>query len=312
MSRYILKRLAMLIPLLFFISLLVFTLMKIAPGDMAISLLGDRATEETIEQVRAKYGLDKPVYVQYVRTMKNLFTGELQSIYYKKSVLSAVGERMPATLELGFMALVIALLISIPAGIISAVKRRSVFDYTSMTVALMGISVPVFFTGILFIYIFGVWLKVLPVSGYGGHFWTLDGIRHMIMPAVCLSFVFMASTTRLTRSSMLEVMQNNYVRTARAKGVPEFRIIMGHTFRNALIPIVTNVGNQMARIFAGAILTETVFAWPGVGRLAVSAIFRRDEPLVMGVVIILSFIYVVINLLVDLVYGIINPQVRYE
>ncbi|MCG8099537.1 MAG: ABC transporter permease, partial [Candidatus Thiodiazotropha taylori] len=176
----------------------------------------------------------------------------------------------------------------------------------------LGISLPVFFSGILLIYIFGVWLHVLPVSGYGGHIWTLEGFRHIIMPALVISFVLMASTTRLTRSSMLEVLQMDYIRTARAKGVGSRAVVLNHGLRNALIPIVTNVGNQFARVFAGAILTETVFAWPGVGRLAVNAIYRRDEPLVMGAVLILSFIFILTNLIVDLTYGWLNPQVRYE
>jgi len=312
MIHYTIRRLLLLIPLLFFISILVFSILKLTPGDPAIALLGDRATEETIELTREKFALNKPVYVQYYKMMHNFVTGELKSIYYRENVIQVVAQRMIPTLELGFSALMIAIFVSIPAGIISAVKRNSFFDYASMTTALFGMSIPVFFTGILMIYFFAVTFRVLPASGYGGSFYTLEGLRHLIMPALVLSFTMMASTTRITRSSMLDVIQEDYIRTARAKGVKEHTVVLVHCLRNSLVPITTNIGNQLARLFAGAVLTETVFAWPGVGRLAVNAIFRRDEPLVFGCVLMLSFIYVMVNLLVDLIYAVINPQIRYE
>ena len=312
MIHYAARRILMLIPLLFFISVLIFSILKLTPGDPAIVLLGERATEESIQLTREKFALDKPFHVQYVTMMKHLVTGDLQSIYYHENVLKVVMGRMVPTLELGLFALVIAIAVSLPAGIISAVKRNSVFDYASMVTALFGMSIPVFFTGILMIYFFGVKLRWLPVSGYGGHFWTIDGLRHLLMPSLVLSFTLMASTTRITRSSMLEVIREDYIRTARAKGVKERSVVLVHALKNAMVPITTNIGNQVARLFAGAVLTETVFAWPGVGRLAVNAIFRRDEPLVFGAVLILSAIYVLVNLLVDLLYAVMNPQVRYE
>jgi len=200
----------------------------------------------------------------------------------------------------------------VPAGILSAVKRNSVFDYAAMTTALLGMSLPVFFSGILLMYVFAVTLKVLPVSGYGGAFFTLEGFRHLLLPAVVLSFTLMPSTSRITRASLLEVIREDYIRTARAKGVAEWGVVLVHALRNALIPIVTHIGNQVARVFAGAVLTETVFAWPGVGRLAVSAIFRRDEPLVFGCVLLLSSVYALVNLGVDLFYSTLNPQIRYK
>lgn len=282
------------------------------PGDPAVVLLGERATEEALQLTREKFALDKPFVVQYFKMMENFFTGELSSIYYRENVISVVMKKMVPTLELGFSALFLAVIVSLPAGIISAVRRNSFFDYASMTTALFGISIPVFFTGILLIYLFAVKLMWLPASGYGGPIYTAEGLRHIIMPALVLSFTLMASTTRITRSAMLDVIREDYIRTARAKGVKERTVILVHAFRNAMMPITTNIGNQVARLFAGAVLTETVFAWPGVGRLAVNAIFRRDEPLVFGAVLILSIIYVVVNLLVDLLYGVINPQVRYE
>ena len=298
--------------MLIFVSIFVFAIIKLTPGDPSAMLLGDQATAESIAAVQAKYALDQPLPVQYIKMMTNFFTGELNSIFYKDNVLSFVLARLPATLELGFLALLIAVIVSIPVGIISAVKRNTWFDYSSMSLAMVGVSIPVFFTGILLIYFFAVYLKVLPASGYGGHFWTIEGLRHMILPALSLSFVLMASTTRLTRSAMLEVIHQDYIRTARAKGVSERMVVLHHAFRNALIPITTNIGNQIARLFAGAVLTETVFAWPGIGRLAVNAIFRRDEPMVFGCVLLMAIVYVVINLLVDLVYGFMNPQIQYD
>jgi len=312
MLNYTLRRLMLLVPLLFFISVMIFGILKLTPGDPAVVLLGNRATKEALELTREKYALNKPVHIQYIKMMTHLFTGELKSIYYRENVVMVVLKKMKPTLELGGAAMVLAILVSIPAGIISAVKRNSFFDYASMTTALFGISIPVFFTGILMIYLFAVKLRLLPASGYGGSMFTMDGMRHLIMPAFVLSLTLMASTTRITRASMLDVIKEDYIRTARAKGVREFSVVMVHAFKNALMPVTTNLGNQIARLFAGAVLTETVFAWPGVGRLAVNAIFRRDEPLVFGCVLILSFIYVVVNLLVDLFYGIINPQIRYE
>mgnify|MGYP006275310817 FL=1 len=312
MVNYIVRRLLALIPVVIFLSLFVFAIMKLTPGDPAALLAGPQATQEVIELTRIKFGLDQPWYVQYVLMMSNLFSGELNSIYYGESVIALVLQRLPATLELGFMAMVIALVVAIPAGMIAAVRRNSVFDYASMGVALFGVSIPVFFTGILLIYIFAVTLQWLPASGYGGPIWTIDGLRHVIMPAFALSLVFMASTTRLTRSSMLEVLSEDYIRTARAKGAGEFRVVVGHGLRNALIPIVTNIGNQFARLFAGAVLTETVFAWPGAGRLAINAIFRRDEPLVFATVLFLGLVYVFVNLLIDVLYTVINPRISYQ
>ncbi|PRX31791.1 peptide/nickel transport system permease protein [Orenia metallireducens] len=312
MLNYILRRLLILIPILIFISLFIFVIIKLTPGDPALVLLGERATEQALNQTRIKYGLDQPLHIQYFKMMENFFKGDLKSINYKQNVISVIINRLPATLELGAAALVIAIIVSIPAGIISAIKRNSVFDYISMSIALLGISIPVFYTGIILMYIFAVKLNWLPASGYGGHIWTTEGFKYFILPAISLSFVLMASTTRLTRSSILEVIQEDYIRTARAKGVKEKSVILIHAFKNALVPIVTNIGNQVAGIFAGAVLTETVFAWPGVGRLAVNAIFRRDEPLVFGCVIFLSAVYVIVNLIVDLVYTLINPQITYD
>ena len=312
MISYILRRLVALIPVVIFLSLFVFAIMKLTPGDPAALLAGPQASEEVIELTRARYGLDRPWYVQYALMMSNLFTGELESIYYGESVTTLVMQRLPATLQLGLAALVIALVVAIPAGIIAAIRRNTIFDYASMGIALFGVSIPVFFTGILLIYVFAVTLQWLPASGYGGPIWTAVGLRHVIMPAFALSLVLMASTTRLTRSSMLEVMSEDYMRTATAKGASKTRVVLGHGLRNAFIHILTNIGNQFARLFAGAVLTETVFAWPGAGRLAINAIFRRDEPLVLATVLFLGLIYVFVNLFIDVLYTVINPRISYE
>ena len=312
MVSYIVRRIISIVPVLLFLSLFVFAILKLTPGDPAAILAGPQASAEVIELTRVKFGLDQPWYVQYVLMMGNLFNGNLDSIYYGQDTVSLVLQRLPATLELGLVALVIALVVAIPAGMIAAIHRNGIFDYASMGIALFGVSIPVFFTGIMLIYLFAVTLQWLPASGYGGPVWTLNGLRHVIMPGFALSLVLMASTTRLTRSSMLEVLQEDYIRTARAKGASEGRVVIRHGLRNALIPIVTNIGNQFARLFAGAVLTETVFAWPGAGRLAINAIFRRDEPLVFTTVLFLGFVYVFVNLIVDILYTVINPQISYE
>jgi peptide/nickel transport system permease protein len=302
----------MLVVILFSASLIIFLIMKAAPGDPATVLLGENATKQAIIEVNAKYGLDKPLPIQYVKMMTNLLKGELNSIYYKDNVLKIVTKRLPATLELGFFAIVLAVAISVPVGIISAVKRNSIFDYLAMSTALLGVSIPVFFTGIILMYVFAVKLSWLPASGFGGHIWTAEGFKHFILPGISLSFVLMSSTTRLTRSAMLDVINQDYMRTAKAKGLSKMKIILTHGLKNAMIPIVTNIGNQVASIFAGAVLTETVFSWPGVGRLAVDAVFRRDEPLVFGAVVMLAGIYVVVNLFVDILYAFIDPQISYD
>lgn len=312
MLNYAIRRLLMLIPLLVFVSFFIFCIMKLTPGDAAEVLLGERATAETLQAVRAKYALDQPFFVQYVRMMQHFLSGELQSIYYKDNVMALALNRLPASMELGFLALMISVSLAVSTGILAAVKRNSIFDYLSRTVALLGISIPVFYVGILLIFVFAVKLRVLPASGYGGHFWTWEGFRHLILPALALGFVLVSSTTRLTRSAMLDVIRQDYVRTARAKGASELSIILKHAFRNAVIPVVTNVGNQMALVMAGAVLTETVFAYPGIGRLIINAVFRRDEPMVFGAIVLLATIYVVMNLLVDLLYSFLNPQITYD
>jgi len=312
MFGYIVKRLLWIIPVLIGVSLILFGIMQMIPGDPASVLLGPKASQEAVDTLNKRFGLEEPLHIQYYLLMKNFVTGQLESIYYKVEVIEIIGQKLRATVELGLTALVIAVVLAIPIGIIAAVKKNSVFDYFSMMLATLGISIPVFFTGILLIYIFSVIFNVLPSSGYGGPLWTKEGWAHLILPAFSLSSILIASTSRLTRSSMLEVLQEDFIRTARAKGVKEAVVVNKHAFRNAMIPVITNIGNQLAMLFGGAILTETVFAWPGIGRLAVKAVSYRDQPLVFGTILVLSFLYVVTNLIIDILYVFINPQISYS
>ncbi|SDH06452.1 ABC transporter permease [Halanaerobium congolense] len=312
MFAYIIKRLLWLIPVVIGVSLILFGIMQLVPGNPAAIMLGTNVTPEAIEALNEKFGFNEPFHVRYFLMLKNFLTGELDSIYYGDKVINIIGRRMTATIELGTLSLIIAVLIAIPTGVIAAVKKDSLFDLLSMFIATIGISVPAFFTGIIFIYLFSVYFQIFPSSGYGGRIWTLNGMKHLILPAFSLSTVMIASTSRLTRSSMLDIMKEDYLVTARSKGVAEKVIILKHAFRNALIPIITNIGNQLAMMFGGAILIESVFAWPGVGRLAVKAVEFRDQPLVFGSILILSMLYVVVNLLVDIIYVFINPRISYK
>jgi peptide/nickel transport system permease protein len=309
---YIVKRLLWLIPVLIGVSLILFVIMEMVPGDPASIMLGTNITPEAVEALNEKFGFNEPFHIRYFLMLKNFVTGELNSIYYNDQVINIISRRLTATVELGVLSLLIAVIVAIPTGVLAAVKKNSVFDLISMFIATIGISVPAFFTGIIFIYIFSVYIPILPSSGYGGRFWTISGLRHLILPSFALSTVMIASTSRLTRSAMLDIMKEDYLVTARSKGVAEKKIILKHAFRNALIPIITNIGNQLAMMFGGAILIESVFAWPGVGRLAVKAVEYRDQPLVFGSILILSILYVTVNLLVDLLYVFINPRISYK
>ena len=309
---YIIKRLLWLIPVVIGVSLILFGIMQLVPGNPAAIMLGTNATPAAIKALNEKFGFNEPFHIRYFLMLKNFITGELDSIYYGDEVINIISNRLIPTIELGMLSLIIAVLVAIPTGVIAAVKKNSLFDLLSMFIATIGISVPAFFTGIIFIYIFSVYFPFFPSSGYGGHIWTLSGLRHLVLPAFALSTVMIASTSRITRSSMLDIMKEDYLVTARSKGAAEKVIILKHAFRNALIPIITNIGNQLAMMFGGAILIESVFAWPGVGRLAVKAVEARDQPLVFGSILILSILFVLVNLLVDIIYVFINPRISYK
>jgi len=286
MTSYAFRRILQVIPVLLVASFIIFMLIRLVPGDPAMAIVGrDTAATnpEELEIIRQRLGLDKPLYVQYWIYLKGLLRGDLgYSYYYGQPISRLIIQTMPATFELSAVALLFSLLASIPVGILSATRRNSWLDRASMTGAVVGISIPIFWLGIMLIYLFAVELRWLPASGRGGPLWTVKGWRHILLPAASLGSMLMASTTRLTRAAMLEVLQQDYIRTARAKGLHERVVIYVHALRNALIPVVTNVGLQMGFLLGGSFLTETVFAWPGVGRLGVDAMFERDYPLIQG------------------------------
>jgi peptide/nickel transport system permease protein len=280
-------------------------------------MAGLGARPETIEAIRVKLGLDRPLPVQYWRMISGLFNGQLQAMTYHKPVWTVIIERLPATVELGAAGMILALLVSIPAGLLSAIYRNSPLDYGVTTAALIGISIPVFWFALMLMLVFGVILHVLPVSGRGAALWgwsflTVDGLRHLIIPAVALSSVQMAFNARLTRASMLEVMRQEYIDTARAKGLRERVVLVKHAFRNALAPVVTNIGLQIGALFAGAVLTETTTAWPGIGRLLFEAILRRDQAVVFGLALFMATFYMFSYLIVDLMYAYIDPRITYD
>ncbi len=300
------------------VTILLFIIMKLAPGDPARIMAGMRGTPEVIEAIRHKLGLDRPLHVQYWRFLTELLTGKLESMTFHMPVKDLILQRLPATVELGFAGFLLAIIISIPAGIISALRRNSLIDYSVTTFALVGISTPVFWTALILMIFISVQLDLLPVCGRGETLWgwsilTLDGLKHLIIPAVALSSVLMAMNTRLTRASMLEVLRQDYITTARSKGLKEWVVILRHAFRNALLPVVTNAGMQFSEVlFAGAVLTETTTAWPGVGRLMFEAIARRDQTVVFGLTFLMAFGFVLFYLIVDILYAYIDPRITYD
>ncbi len=317
MFAYAVRRVLQLLVVLFGLTLLMFALLKTMPGDPARIMAGLGATPESIEVIRHKLGLYDSLPVQYWRLTSGLFNGQLQAMTYHKPVWTVIMERLPATAELGVFALLLSLVVSIPAGLLSAVYRNSPLDYGVTTAALIGISIPVFWLALMLMLIFGVILHILPVSGRGATLWgwsflTIDGLRHLIIPSVALSSVLMALNARLTRASMLEVMRQEYIDTARAKGLRERVVLIKHAFRNALAPVVTNIGLQVGTIFAGAVLTETTTAWPGIGRLVVDSILRRDQSVVFGVALFMATCYMISYLFVDLLYAYMDPRITYD
>jgi len=305
MLRYVLRRLRHTVFVLVAISAISFFFIHLS-GDPVMLMLPADASDAEIEATRRQLGFDQPLWVQYGRFVAGALSGDLgQSLYYHVPVLDLVLERLPASLELTVAALAFALVVSVPMGILAAVKRGSMVDFLGMLAALFGVSMPHFWLGIMLILLFSVTLGWLPTSGRGG-------IEHLVMPALALGMSLLAMFARLTRSVMLEVLNLDYVRTARAKGLPEIVVIGKHALRNALIPLVTIIGLEFGFLLGGTVVIETVFAWPGLGRLVVQAIFNRDYPLVQAVVLVLAGIFVAVNLVVDLLYGLLDPQIRYR
>ncbi len=303
MKFYILKRLFHSIFVLVGISIVVFIILHLT-GDPAALLMPPEATPEQVAQFRKEMGFTDPLIVQYGRFFKGVLKGDFGlSFRHSQPALSLVMERMPATIQLTFAAMVIAMLIAIPVGIISAIRRNSLLDHLGMTGALLGQSTPVFWLGIMLILVFSVTLQWFPSSGRGE-------IQHLILPAVTLGMYTMARTARMMRSSMLEVLGQEYMKTAQAKGLTPRTVILKHALKNASIPVVTIVGMELGTLLGGAVITETIFAWPGVGRLAVQAIYNRDYPVVQAAVFVLAAIFVLVNLIVDLLYTYLDPRVK--
>jgi ABC-type dipeptide/oligopeptide/nickel transport system permease component len=303
MKGYILKRLFHSIFVLVGISLVVFIILHLT-GDPAALLMPMDATPEQVAQFRKEMGFTDPIIVQYWRFFKGTLRGDFgQSFRHSQPALDLVMERMPATIQLTAAAMVIALVVAIPVGIISAIRRNSILDHIGMTGALLGQSTPVFWLGIMLILIFSVTIQWFPSSGRGE-------IQHLVLPAITLGMFTMARTARMMRSSMLEVMGQEYMKTAKAKGLSPGIVILKHALKNAAIPVVTIVGMELGTLLGGAVITETIFAWPGVGRLAVQAIYNRDYPVVQAAVFILASIFVLVNLIVDLLYTYLDPRVK--
>jgi peptide/nickel transport system permease protein len=303
---FVLRRLLLTIPVLLGVLFVVMLTMELIPGDPVALMLGDAATKETIARFREHLGLDRPLAVRYLRYLGQVVTGDLgRSIQQNRPVVDELREAWPATLQLTAVALVLAALVGVATGIVSAVWPNSLFDSLSRLSSLFGLSMPVFWTGLVLIVVFAFWLPLLPVGGVGSP-------AHLVLPAVTLALPSIAMIARMTRSSVLEVLREDYVRTARAKGVRERLVVAKHALRNAAIPILTLVGLQAGQLMGGAVLTETVFAWPGLGRLMVKAIFARDYVLLQGAVLIFAMAFVVINLIVDLSYGALDPRVSRQ
>ena len=314
MARLVLQRLAATVPVLLLVTAGVFALLHLTPGDPIDAMMAESADATAKASLRAELGLDRPLHVQYVAWMGRLLRGDLgHSIRNGEPVLENVSRRIRPSLQLALLAMAISLLVAFPVGIASAVRRNTSVDRVGTTFALFGICMPNFLLALLLIFLFGVTLRWLPISGYVDPAEELvDGLRSLALPAVTLGLALAAVVTRTLRSSMLEALTEDYVRTARAKGLSEWRVVRGHVLRNALIPVVTVLGLQLGTLIGGAVITEYVFALPGVGRLVVDAVFARDYPLVQGVVLLIAVGFIVSNLVVDLLYGLIDPRIRHR
>jgi peptide/nickel transport system permease protein len=330
--RFIVRRLLLLVPILLGLSILVFLWIRALPAGPAESLLGERATPETIRQIEEQYGLDEPIHVQYWEYLKTVATGDLgTTIRSRRPVTDELRERFPATIELTFAALLFAVSFGIPLGFIAAKRYGTWVDHSSLVLSLLGISIPVFFLAILLKYVFAVELGWLPTVGridvlidleHPTNFYTIDAllagdlyafwdvIKHLILPAIAQGSIPLAIIARITRAAVLDVQNEDYVRTARAKGLPPRTVDARHIFRNALLPIMTIIGLQAGLLLSGAVLTETVFAFPGMGSWLVEAIRQRDYPILQGGILFVSFVFVMVNLLVDVSYALINPRIR--
>lgn len=306
MHKYVMKRILLLIPVLLGVSFLVFTIMSFTPGDPAQLILGESAPAEAVAQLRKEMGLNDPFIVQYFRFVKNAVVGDFgQSYTTGRDVFGEIFSRFPNTLILAVLGIIIAVCIGIPLGIISATRQYTLVDSISMIGALLGVSMPVFWLGLMLILTFSVNLRWLPSGGF-------DGLTSLILPSITLGVGSAAIITRMTRSSMLEVVRQDYIRTARAKGVAEKVVINKHALKNALIPVITVVGLQFGGLLGGAVLTESVYSWPGVGRMMVDAIRQKDTPTVLAAVVFLAVTFSIVNLAVDILYAYVDPRIKSQ
>jgi peptide/nickel transport system permease protein len=334
MTAFIIRRILIVIPTLLGVTLIIFSMLAITPGDPAELLLGERATEEALEAMREYLGLKKPLYVQYGIFLKRVVKLDLgETIWSREKVSKEIMQRFPATIELAIAAMILSSLLGVTFGIISATRQYSWFDYASMLGSLTGVSMPVFWLGLVLMLIFSLSLGWFPMSGRLGvdveikvitNFYVLDAIltrnwpglkdalMHLALPAMALSTIPLAIVARMTRSSMLEVLRQDYIKTARAKGLSEVKIVLKHALRNGLIPVVTVVGLQFGILLGGAILTETVFAWPGVGKWLYDGVVKRDYMVIQGGTLLVATTFVIVNLVVDLLYAIINPRISVK
>lgn len=308
MIRYIIKRLILMIPAILATSLIIFVAMNMTGGDPVDSLAPENATEEQIEELREELGLNDPLLVRYVKYMGGMLRGDLGVSYVtKKDVFATFAERLPATLKLACSSVLIATLVALPLGIYTAIHQNTWKDTGGMVFALFGVSMPNFWLGLMLILCFSLWLGWFPSGGYGD-----GGIRNLVLPAVTVGLGFAALITRTTRSAMLDVIRQDYMTTARAKGVPDRKVIFGHGLKNALIPIITVIGMQLSNALTGSVLAETVFSWPGVGRLIVDSIAKRDTPMVTGSIIMCCILVCIVNVAVDLVYAFFDPRIKAQ
>ena len=334
MTQYVVRRLIQLIFVLIGVSLVVFLTMHVLPGDVATLLLGDRATNQQLESLRRQLGLDQPIYVQYLRFAMDALRGDFgMSLRSNHPAFDDVWMAFPVTIQLSLSALFLAVAVGVPTGVLAAIRPLSRFDNIVMTVSLFGVSMPIFWLGLMMILVFGAFLDWLPIGGVmpigiepprvtgmsvidsllaGDGRLVLTSLRHLVLPACTLGMIPVAIITRITRSEMLSMRAQDHVRTARAKGLPEWRVVLKHVLRNALIPVVTVIGLQLGLLLSGAVLTETIFSLPGLGRLMVNAILARDYPVVQAAALLTAFLFVVVNLLVDLSYAYLDPRIRYR
>ncbi len=306
MQAYLKRRLLTLIPVILGVTTLVFLIIHLVPGDPVELMLGENARPGDVAAMRTQLGLDQPLWAQYLEFWGGLLKGDLgESITNRRPVAELIGSRLPNTMLLATCAMVVSLLIALPLGVFSALHQRRFLDFFSLGFSVLGISMPVFWLGPLLILVFAYHLSWFPVAG-------LDSWKHLVLPAVTMGFGLSAITTRMVRSSMIEVMNQDYIRTARAKGLPQRQVIWRHALKNVLIPVITIVGLQLGALFGGAIITEVVFSYPGVGRLLISGIKLRDYPLVQGTILVIALIYILVNLIVDIVYSRVDPRIRLQ